>query len=266
MTHLSKRLLLIAASGLVLTACGSDKGDRHTAENETVKVAAEAPPPKPTGPTYCHGGEYNPNKPFKFVYFNLSTHKDEMKRVRAEMAASLEPLKDLPKEAQAEALKPHLAKSQVLAALGIQPLADQILSVSAVLCNFSIYEEDQCTGLLSRSVTSANLVDGTLVYTAPDGRGQQSRVTMARRDYSDMTIEARGGVSHWSRDADDVESFTFKDPTTETRWTENPDCSGTFSQRRKNSSIDASWTSPKTGPLQITYKHCLKGNCYQGMF
>jgi len=264
MTDISK-LLFITASGLALSACGSDKGDIKSAENEVVE-AAKAPPPKPKPPTlnYCHGGEYNPKQPFKFVYFNLAARKGEMNRIRAEMKAQLDAMKDLPKEAKADAIRPHLAKTQVLAAVGIQPLADQIQRVSATLCNFEIYEKDKCTGTFSRSVRNPEIIEGVLAYNAPDGRGQDSRVIFSSRDYSDITIEGANKTSHWSRNAEGVESFSFKDPTTETRWTENPDCSGEFSQKRKNSSVDASWTSPKAGPLVITYKQCSKGVCYEG--
>jgi len=263
MTHLSKGLFIVACS-LALIACGGEK-PAPTPVKEAVKpVASKLSLPKAPRLNYCHNGEYNPKKPFKFVYFNLTTHKDEMKRIRDTVKAQMAELKDLPDEAKAKAIEPQFAKSQVLAALVIQPLGDQIQRVSATLCNFSIYEKDKCTGLLSRSVTNAEMIEGALAYTAPDAKGQPSRVIFSRKDYSDITIEARGKTSQWSRDADGTENFISIDPLTEVSWTESPDCSGQFSQRRKNTSIEATWTSPKTGALAITYKYCRKGKCFEG--
>ena len=163
------KLLYIAAVGLALSACGGDKEApkaASTGKANRPETVAKAPPSKPAGPSYCHGGEYNPEKPFRFVYFNLATMKGEMKRIRNTLKADLAAMKDLPPEAKAEALKPHLAKTQALGALAIQPLADQMQTVAASLCNFELYASDKCTGLFSRSVSNVEIAEGTLAYTA----------------------------------------------------------------------------------------------------
>lgn len=263
MMHLSK-FFLISFCSLILTACGGEKAATDPVKEAMKPVTSKPSPTKAKPLNYCNNGEYNPKKPFKFVYFNLSAHKGVMSRIRDKVKVEMAKTKDLPREARAEAIAPYLAQTQVVAVLRIQPMADLILPVSATLCNFKIYEDTKCTGALSKSVLSAQLVDGVLTYTALDGKGQESTVTFKREDYSDMSIEARGGLSHWSRTADGVESFTFKDKVTETSWTENPDCSGQISQRRKNSSIEATWTSPKTGALRIDYNYCSKGKCFDG--
>jgi len=267
MTLFSK-ILLVTATAIAVTACGGDKEASKEASKEAAsppKTVAKAPPPRPAGPTYCHGGEYNPEKPFKFVYFNLQARKGEMKRIGDTMKADLAAMKGLPPEAKAEALKPHFAKTQALAALGIQPLADQIQTVAASLCNFELYASDKCTGLFSRSVRNAEILEGALAYNAPDGRGKNSRVVFSSRDYSDVTIEDSRGTSQWSRTKDDVENFTFIGPDSETRWTENPDCSGQLTQKKPNTSVEAKWNSPQTGPLKIEYTYCKKEECFDGI-
>ena len=262
----SLKILVIAISAVALTACSTeaDKETSSATAKKTVEVAAKAPPPKVEGPNYCYGQEHNPDKPFRFVYFNLPNQKNEMKRIRGKVKTDLAALKELPAEKQPKAFKAHFAKTQVLAALAIQTLADQIQSVSATLCNFEIYEKDQCTGLFSRSVRNADMIDGTLVYTAPDGRGQDARVSFASQDYSDITIEGQNGTSKWSRTKDGVESFSLINADTETRWTENPDCSGQLTRRQKNSTVEATWTSPKAAALTIDYNYCSKGECFEG--
>lgn len=261
------KLLLIAAIGLTLSACGGDKEAPKTVSEGTVnrtETVAKAPPSKPAGPSYCHGGEYNPEKPFRFVYFNLATRKDEMKRIRNTLKADLAAIEELPPEAKAEALKPHFAKTQALAALAIQPLADQMQTVAASLCNFELYASDKCTGLFSRSVSNVEIVEGALAYNAPDGRGKNSRVLFSSRDYSNVTIEDSKGTSQWSRSKDDVENFTLNGPNGETQWTENPDCSGSLTKVRKQTTVEATWTSPTTGALKINYNYCSKGECFEG--
>lgn len=264
MTYVTK-LFLFTASSLILSACSGEKTASTPVQKETVKPVASKPaPPKVPRLNFCHNGEFNPKKPFNFVYFNLATHKDEMKRIRDAVKAQMEAMKDVPPEDKAKAIEPHLAKSQVLAALAIQPLGDQMQRISATLCNFALYEKDKCTGIFSRSVTNVEIIDGALTYNAPDAKGNISRVIFSKPDYSDITIEANNRTSQWSRNADGVENFTAIDPVTETRWTENPDCSGQLTQRRKNSTIEATWTSPKTGPLRIDYNYCSKGKCFDG--
>jgi len=262
------KLLFIVPIGLALCACGGDNQASKSAAKPSAskpETVAKTPPPKPAGPSYCHGGEYNPDKPFKFVYFNLATQKNEMKRIQNAMKADLAAMKDLPPEAKAEALKPHFAKTQVLAALAIQPLADQIQTVAATLCNFEIYASDKCTGLFSRSVTNPGIIEGALAYNAPDGRGKNSHIVLSSRDYSNITIEDSKGTSQWSRAKDDVETFSLIGQGTETRWTENPDCSGKFTRKQPNSSVDAKWNSPSPGPLKIEYTYCTKGECFDGI-
>jgi len=227
MKNLGKALIL-TASGLALAACSGEKTSPKSGTETVTETVAAAPPPKPTGPNYCHGREYNPEKPFRFVYFNLKIKKDEMTRIRNGLKAELEALKDLPQEAKAEAVEPYLAKTQILA---------------------------------------AEVIADTLSYTAPDGRGQESRVFISSRDYSDISIDARKGTSLWSRTPEGIESFSFKDPTTETNWTENPDCSGQMSKRRKNSFTEVTWTSPQAaGGPSFEYKHCINDKCHEGQF
>lgn len=231
-------LFVFAICGLLLSACGDEgntSGSTTTVEKaKTAKPQAVNPgsvtPATTKSPSlnFCHNGEFNPKKPFNFVYFNLTTNKNEMKRIRDTVKAEMAALKDLPPEAKAKTVEPHLGKSQVLAALAILPLADQMQRVSATLCNFNTYAKDKCTGLFSRSVTGAEIVKGALSYSAP------------------------------------VENFSSIDPITETRWTENPDCSGQFRQRRKNTSIDATWTSPKNGVIRIDYNYCRENMCFEG--
>jgi len=187
MTYFAKALF-ITASGLALCACSGEKKESKSAEKLVIEKVTEAAPAKPVGPNYCYGPEYNPEKPFRFVYFNLKIEKDEMKRIRDDLKAEVEASRHLPQEEQAKAIEPYLAKTQILADLAIQPLADQILPLTATLCNFEIYEKDECTGRLSRSVRKAEIIADTLSYTAPDGRGQTTRVTISNRDYSDISI------------------------------------------------------------------------------
>ena len=265
-------LFSYAICGLILSACSGEepasssiKTESEITKQQTAKSATKTPAPqKAPSLNFCHNGEFNPKKPFNFVYFNLATNKNEMTRIRDAVKTQMAALKDLPPEAKAKAIEPHLGKSQVLAALGIQPLADQMQRISATLCNFSTYAKDKCTGLFSRSVTNAEIVEGSLSYTAPDAKGQSSKVTFSKPDYSDITIEAGNRTSHWARNADGVEKFSAIDPVTETRWTENPDCSGQFTQRRKNTSIEATWTSPITGAISIDYSYCSKDKCFDG--
>ena len=267
-------LFVFAICGLLLSACGDEgntSGSTTTVEKaKTAKPQAVNPgsvtPATTKSPSlnFCHNGEFNPKKPFNFVYFNLTTNKNEMKRIRDTVKAEMAALKDLPPEAKAKTVEPHLGKSQVLAALAILPLADQMQRVSATLCNFNTYAKDKCTGLFSRSVTGAEIVKGVLSYSAPDAQGQTSKVTFSKADYSDIKIETGNKTSHWSRNTDGVENFSSIDPITETRWTENPDCSGQFRQRRKNTSIDATWTSPKNGVIRIDYNYCRENMCFEG--
>ena len=265
MTYFSKALF-ITASGLALCACSGEKKESQSAEDPAVEKVTEAAPVEPAGPNYCYGPEYNPEKPFRFVYFNLKIDKDEMKRIRDDLKAEVEAARHLPQEDQAKAIEPYLAKTQILADLAIQPLADQILPVTATLCNFEIYEKDECRGRLSRPVRKAEVIADTLSYTAPDGRGQTARVFVSSRDFGDVSIDGPRTSKYWSRTADGVESFTFKDPVTETNWTENPDCSGKMTKRRLDISTEVTWTSTNAGALSISYKHCRKDDCHEGRF
>jgi len=265
MTYFGKALF-ITACGFALCACSGESGPPKSEPEAAAEKTAEAPPTKPQGPNYCYGPEYNPEKPFRFVYLNLKIKPEERAEIRAVMKAELEASKTLPQEAQAEAIEPYLAKTQILADLGIQPLADQILPLTATLCNFELYEKDECTGAISRSVSKVDRIADTLAYSAPDGRGRPSRVFISAPDYSDVSIDGPGTTQHWSRTPDGVESFSFKDSISEISWTENPDCSGQMTKRRKTISMDVTWTSPKAGPLAFSYKHCRKEACITGEF
>jgi len=258
MTELSKALF-IAACGFALVACSGETSS-SASEQEAEGSAAESK--ADDGPNYCHGAEYDPSKPYHFVNFNLKIEKHEMTRLQNGIEAELAAINALPPAAQSEAVVPYLAKTQILADIAAQPLADQILPVAAALCNFESYEENECTGALSRSVRKVERIATTLAFTAPDNRGQSSRVFFSAPDYSDVTIEGPSGTSQWLRSPDGVETFSYSDQRSETRWTENPDCSGQLSKRRRGTLTEVTWTSRQAGDLMLTYKRCRNGGLH----
>jgi len=265
MTNFGKALF-IAASGFALLACSGETSPSSSGQEAKGDTLAEVPPAKAEGPNYCHGPEYNPEKPFRFVYFNLKIKKDEMTRIRDELKADLASFQDLPQAELVDAVEPYLAKTQILSDLAIQPLADQILPLTATLCNYEIYEKNECKGTLSRSVRKVSRLADSLSYVAPDGRGEESTVFISSRDYSDVMIEDKKATKHWSRSPDGVERFSYVDTISETNWTENPDCSGQLTKRRLNKSIEVTWSSPKTGALKFSFKRCINEKCYEGTF
>jgi len=191
--------------------------------------------------------------------FDLKIKPDEMTRLRSAIKAELEAINKLPREALAEAVQPYKAKVQILADVATQPHA-------AKLCNFEIYEENECRAPQNQSIRKVLKVADSLSFVMPH-RGRDAQVFFSLRDYSgDVTIETDKMTKQWSRSRDGVERYTFLDSISETTWIENPDCSGQLMKSRLNKSVEVSWTSPKQGALSFSYKRCVDGQCHEGKF
>lgn len=268
MTNLGK-FFLITASGVALCACGGETAFSTPPKEQAVKtVTAEVSPSKVKNPQHCDVGRRQSHRRFNLVTFDLTSHEGILTRIGySKMLAEMKKiskLENLSPETKAEAALPFEAKAQAMALLSIQGNADEVLSLYVRRCNFEIYEKTKCTGDSSRKIVNANIIGGILTYNSLIAKGQETKITIARTDNSDITIEARGGVSHWWRTSDGVENFTFTEPNKETKWTENPDCSGEISNRDRDKFTEASWTSPITEPAEIDYRYCSKGKCSSG--
>ena len=244
MTHYSK-YLFIASAGLVLNACSAVKPQSQLA-----------------GPTYCYGPDSDPANALPFVSLDSVVDKKTSKRLWDGINEEGLAMLLVADEGKLEAQMAFTARIETLGVLTQRGL-DKTLSLAAQFCNFDLYEENQCTGAASELVQKAESHDGGLIYQMQMGV-LYDHVSFASPDYSDVKIESGLGLSQWSRDPKGVERFSLKGADIETQWIEKPDCSGALSYKEGDRSIDASWTSPETGPLLITYKHCLKGKCYDG--
>ena len=173
-------------------------------------------------------------------------------------------LEHLPPVERAEAALANEAKAEAMAILSGQGISNEVLELYVRRCNFEIFEKTKCMGNSNNKIINAEITDGALIYTSLVAEGQETRVTISQPDYSDITIEARRGKSRWWRTSDGVENFTFADPVSETQWIENPDCSGNITYKKDHRLIEATWTSPNTGPVGFDYNSCLRGKCFSG--
>lgn len=258
-----RKALFIAAGGVLLYGCTGERAPSASDQEVLAEKDAELLT-QSEGPNFCHGEDYNPEDPFRFVKFDFKIPQEEMSRIRADLKTELEASRDLPQADQAAAIEPYLVKTEILSDLSVQSLEDQIVPAAAALCNFDRFEKDKCKGTSSRSIRKAEMVAGTLSYRAKGGRDIQFFISSP--DFGDVSIDAGQGASTWSRAPDGVEGYRFKDSVSEISWTEKPDCSGQLSKRRNAVSYEVTWASPETQPMKMTFEHCRGQACISGRF
>lgn len=262
-------------AAIALAACGdgddtladpsnTDNGDRAPTRNAQVSINTAVS-------NACMSPDFDATEDEAFILLDASHYPSVIKKLD-----KMEDQRYAIPEGDLKALAKALEDAQGMGGLAVGAgLGSSLIPNFNIICNYELYEEAECatSELLAAGIFELTDVsksnDRLMFSTRNPSTGATATITYENPDfnrYAISTVDADGITmdAQWNRTEGGTETYesTSSDGRIG-RYTENPDCSGTFyssgkDRRGKIQVHDYSWTSTLIDDFTVNFEICIE--------